>query len=386
MIKNATMKLSCVSRLLGARASVRMFSAPSGTAASTEESDVLLQEVGSSGVIVLNRPKALNALNLSMVQKIYPVLKEWESSKKLVVIKATGDKAFCAGGDVKSLVTALGQPGGDQLGKDFFRHEYTLNHLIGTYKKPYVALIHGITMGGGVGLSVHGKYRIATEKTLFAMPETAIGLFPDVGGTYFLSKLKGKLGLFLGLTGHRLKGVDVLLAGIATHYVPSEKLEAVTRELLENNSNVDEILKQYSSENVEQKFSLSPHIELINECFSAPTVEDIISSLEANKSEWAQQIAETLNKVSPTALKVTKKAIEEGSNKTLAESLVTEYRLACACLNKDSDFAEGVRALLIDKDQTPKWNPKSLKEVTNEFVEQRFAPLPSQNELILSKL
>ncbi|XP_014206608.1 3-hydroxyisobutyryl-CoA hydrolase, mitochondrial [Copidosoma floridanum] len=361
-------------------------SAQSSSAVRADESSVLFQEVGSSGIIVLNRPKALNALNLSMVQQIYPKLKEWESTKNLVIIKGTGDKAFCAGGDVKSLVLALAQPGGDQLGKDFFKNEYILNHLIGTYKKPYVALIHGITMGGGVGLSVHGKYRISTEKTLFAMPETAIGLFPDVGGTYFLSRLKGQLGVYLGLTGHRLTGVDVLLAGIATHYVPSDKLEDVSQELLANNSNVDEILKPYSPDNVKQEFSLASQLNLINECFSAPTVEDIINRLKTNKSEWALKVVETLNKMSPTALKVTKKAIEEGRKKSLAECLVTEYRLACTSLNKNSDFAEGVRALLIDKDQNPSWNPKTLSDVSNVLIEQRFAPLSPQNELTVAKL
>ncbi|XP_076229209.1 3-hydroxyisobutyryl-CoA hydrolase, mitochondrial-like isoform X1 [Nomia melanderi] len=168
------------------------------------EDDILIKDVENRGIITLNRPKALNALNLSMVEKIYSILKKWETSKKLVILEGTGEKAFCAGGDVKSIVVAL-KENDNNLGETFFRKEYTLNHLIGTYKIPYVALINGITMGGGVGLSVHGKYRVATEKTLFAMPETAIGLIPDVGGTYFLPRLKGKLGLYLGLTGERLK-------------------------------------------------------------------------------------------------------------------------------------------------------------------------------------
>lgn len=163
---------------------------------------VLVNEVDSVGVITLNRPKALNAINLEMVQKIHEPLQRWQNSKSLVIIKGEGGKAFCAGGDVRTLVESENVP----ETKRFFKSEYTLNHLIGTYKVPYVAIIDGIVMGGGVGLSVHGKYRVATERTMFAMPETAIGLFPDVGGSHFLPKLEGKLGLYLGLTGFRLKG------------------------------------------------------------------------------------------------------------------------------------------------------------------------------------
>ncbi|KAJ8681667.1 hypothetical protein QAD02_017459 [Eretmocerus hayati] len=378
-----------VKRLPAVRCFIRMFSAQGGTASpqtAADENDVLFEEIGSTGIIELNRPKALNALNLSMVQKIYPKLKEWEKTKNLVMIKGSGEKAFCAGGDVKSLVLALDREGGDQLGKDFFRAEYTLNHLIGTYKKPYVALIHGIVMGGGVGLSVHGKYRIATEKTLFAMPETAIGLYPDVGGSYFLPRLKGKLGLYLGLTGHRLKGADVSLAGIATHYVPSEELEEVTKKLISNDSDIDGILNQYSSANLKQEFSLAAHIDLINECFSAPTVENILERLKQDGSEWSQKVLENLNKMSPTSLKVTKKVIEEGAEKSLRECLETEYRLSCRYLMKNSDFAEGVRALLIDKDQNPSWKPKTLEEVSKLDVTWRFAPIGRDNELELSKL
>ncbi|XP_023314512.1 3-hydroxyisobutyryl-CoA hydrolase, mitochondrial-like isoform X3 [Trichogramma pretiosum] len=350
------------------------------------DAEVLLREVADSGVIELNRPKVLNALNLSMVNEIYPVLKRWQDTRNLVLIKAAGDKAFCAGGDIKSLVVALNEAGGEKLGQDFFRREYTLNHLIGTFKKPYVALIHGITMGGGVGLSVHGKYRVATEKTVFAMPETAIGLFPDVGGSYFLPRLKGKLGLFFGLTGYRLKGADVAFAGVATHYTTSDKLESLTQELTSRSTEVDQILEPYLPKNLNHQFCLAPYLDVIDECFSAPTVEEIISKLEEKNTDWTRGIVETLNKVSPTSLKVTKRAIEEGASKTLAECLRMEYRLACACLTKDSDFAEGVRALLIDKDQNPKWKPKKLSDVSDAMIDKRFAPLSSDKDLLLSHL
>lgn len=346
--------------------------------------EVLLKDVGDCGVIVLNRPKVLNALNISMVQKIYPILKEWETSKKLVIIEGAGEKAFCAGGDIKSLVLALNEPKGETLGAEFFRKEYTLNYLIGTYNKPYIALINGITMGGGVGLSVHGKYRIATEKTLFAMPETAIGLFPDVGGSYFLPRLKGKLGLYLGLTGHRLKGIDVLLAGIATHFVPSEKLADLKRDLLalQNTDTVEEILNKYQPK-LNHEFSLAPHMSQIENCFSAPSVEEIIKRLKKDNSEWAQKNAEILLKMSPSSLKVSKKAIDEGNEKSLAECLEIEYRLAYTSLSRDSDFYEGVRALLLDKDQKPVWKPSSLADVTDEYINKRFAILPAEKELKL---
>ncbi|TGZ40673.1 3-hydroxyisobutyryl-CoA hydrolase, mitochondrial [Temnothorax longispinosus] len=351
-------------------ATVRCLSTSGSVTASKEAAttqtimdEVLIKDVGDNGVIVLNRPKALNAINFSMVQKIHSALKQWESSKKLVIIEGAGEKAFCAGGDVKSLVLALNEPKGERLGEEFFRTEYTLNHLIGTYKAPYVAIINGITMGGGVGLSVHGKYRIATEKTLFAMPETAIGLFPDVGATYFLSRLKGRLGIYLGLTGHRLKEN----CGFKTE-IDSQKIEP--------------ILNKYQPK-LNHEFSLAPHMSKIETCFSAPSVEEIIERLKKDNSDWAQKNVEVLLKMSPSSLKVTKKAIDEGKGKSLADCLKIEYRLACTALTRDGDFYEGVRALLIDKDQKPVWKPISLADVTDEYVNKRFAALPADKELQL---
>ncbi|KYN29336.1 3-hydroxyisobutyryl-CoA hydrolase, mitochondrial, partial [Trachymyrmex cornetzi] len=354
------------------------------SSAQTNMDEVITKEVGDNGIIVLNRPKALNSINLSMVQKIYSILKQWESSKKLVIIEAIGEKAFCAGGDIKALVLPLNEPAGNLQGEEFFRTEYTLNHLIGTYKKPYIAIINGITMGGGVGLSIHGKYRIATEKTLFAMPETAIGLFPDVGATYFLSRLKGRLGLYLGLTGQRLKGFDVFLAGIATHFVPSEKLADLKRDLFAlREVDIEPILNKYQQK-LNHEFSLAPHMSQIENCFSAPTVEEIIERLKKDNSDWAQKNIEILFKMSPSSLKITKKAIDEGKEKSLADCLKTEYRLACTALTRDGDFYEGVRALLVDKDQKPIWKPISLTAVTDEYVNKRFrAVLPAEKELQL---
>ncbi|XP_063218020.1 3-hydroxyisobutyryl-CoA hydrolase, mitochondrial [Bacillus rossius redtenbacheri] len=350
-------------------------------AMSSGDSEVLLDSVGNKGVITLNRPKALNALNLTMVRKITAALRDWESSKSLVIIKGAGEKAFCAGGDVRA-VTEAGLRG-DKLGEDFFKEEFTLNSLIGTYHIPYVSFIDKITMGGGVGLSVHGAYRVATERTLVAMPESAIGFICDVGGSYFLPRLGGKLGLFLGLTGHRLKGSDVLKAGIATHYVESSQLDDLERSLLEKGNTVrdiEKILGEFSQRDVAE-FSLLPHLKQINHCFSAPTVEDIIMRLKEEGSEWSLGMLQVLQKVSPTSLKLIKRTLEEGATKSLQDCLINEFRVACHCL-KGHDFFEGVRALLIDKDK-PKWKPASLEEVTDDFVASFFAPLPPDQELVL---
>jgi len=353
---------------------VRSFSA----AASSDI--VLLNETDTAGVITLNRPKALNAATLEMVEKVFAPLKKWQDTKSVVIVKGAGGKAFCAGGDVRSLVEKKDVANGQH----FFRTEYTLNYLVGTYRVPYVALIDGIVMGGGVGLSVHGTYRVATERTLLAMPETIIGLFPDVGGSHFLPKLQGKLGLYLGLTGFNLKGSDVLKAGIATHYCDSSKLPELEAELVANKNpnNIPSILDSFSAP-VTTEFVLQKHLKQINECFGAPTVEGIFKNLEKDNSEWAQATIKTLRAVSPISLKVTHRGITLGGQyNSLAKSLQMEFRLVSRHL-EDSDFAEGVRALLIDKDKKPKWNPKTVEEVTDERVQWFFSPLPAKDELIL---
>lgn len=352
------------------------------------DAEVLLEVKNKVGLITLNRPKALNALNLNMIRKIYPVLQKWEADPgvNLVVIKGTGGRAFCAGGDVRAVAEA-GQKG-DDLTKMFFKEEYALNYAIGTLKTPYVALINGITMGGGVGLSVHGHFRVATEKTLFAMPETAIGLFPDVGGGYALSRMKGKLGIFLALTGHRLKGYDVKHAGVATHFVTSEKLADLESSLLSLPSDpdihmvsklLDDYDKECSDENKE--FSLEKFTHQINSCFDKPTMEDIISALEQDGTEWALQQIEVLNKMSPTSMKITLRQLQEGSKLNLAECLKMEYRLSQRFM-EGNDFYEGIRAVLVDKDNSPKWNPSSLADVSKEKEDCYFETLGDM-ELVL---
>ncbi|XP_063355908.1 3-hydroxyisobutyryl-CoA hydrolase, mitochondrial [Pelmatolapia mariae] len=345
------------------------------------EPEVLLEKVGRTGVITMNRPKVLNALNLTMIRQIYPQLKKWESDNEtdIVIIKGAGDKAFCAGGDIRA-VTEAGKVG-DSLAQDFFREEYILNNAIGSYRKPYIALIDGITMGGGVGLSVHGRFRVATEKTLFAMPETAIGLFPDVGGGYFLPRLQGKLGLFLALTGFRLKGRDVQRAGVATHFVESKKIPDLQKELVDLKSpsaeDVFRVLDSYQSQSsldAEKPFILKKHLSDIDRLFSASSVEGIVNNLKTEGSEFAKKQTETLSKMSPTSLKITLKQLQAGAALSLQDVLVMEYRLSQACM-RGCDFYEGVRAVLVDKDQNPKWNPSTLEEVSDQMVEQCFSSL-----------
>ncbi|NXJ03429.1 HIBCH protein, partial [Odontophorus gujanensis] len=350
--------------------------------------DVLLQKKGDAGIITLNRPKVLNALSLPMIRQIYPQIKAWEQDPEtfLIIIKGAGEKAFCAGGDVRAIADA--GRAGDRLIQDYFREEYTLNNAVGTCKKPYVALIDGITMGGGVGLSVHGHFRVATEKTVFAMPETAIGLFPDVGGGYFLPRLSGKIGYFLALTGFRLKGRDVLKAGIATHFVESAKLPDLEKDLIALKSpskeNIADLLNSYHVQtkiDQEKEFVLDEHMEKINSIFSANSMEEIVQKLKQDGSPFAMKQLETLNKMSPTSLKLTLRQVREGASLSLQDVFTMEYRLSQACM-KGHDFYEGVRAVLIDKDQSPNWKPAALEEVSDEFVDSCFKPL-GNNDLKL---
>lgn len=238
-------------------------------------------------------------------------------------------------------------------------------------------------MGGGVGLSVHGKYRVATERTLFAMPETAIGLFPDVGGGYFLPRMTGNLGAYLGLTGFRLKGRDVQKAGVATHFVESSSLEELENELVQckNTADIDKTLNKFASlAKDSSEFVLQPHLKQIEKAFGGETVEEIALRLHDDGSEWAMSTLKLISKMSPTSLKVTLRQLQLGKTMTLRECLQMEFRLAAHCII-DSDFKEGVRALLIDKDQQPKWKPDTIEKVTQDHVNKFFAPLPDKDEL-----
>jgi len=356
---------------------------------SSPDGSVLTRVEGGLGLITLNRPRALNSLNLDMIRILTPVLKSWESpgsGVKAVLVRGAGDKAFCAGGDIRAITEV---PGGE-MQKTFFREEYQLDYLVGRLSIPYIAIMNGITMGGGVGISVNGKFRIATEKTVFAMPECAIGLVPDVGGGYFLPRLQGSLGMFLGLTGHRLKGWDCLSAGISTHAVSQQDIDSVETELIKMTSNnevsdeaVSNVLGSFKSEEIRNHtFSLVNNMDDINRIFSQSSVEAIVESLQKEKTPFASKALKSMEAASPTSLKVAFRQISNGSKlSSLADVLRMEQRLVLRCC-EDSDFYEGVRATLIDRDNKPKWNPPSLDLVNQEKIDHYFSDLV-ENELKL---
>ncbi|KAF9384480.1 hypothetical protein CPC16_008418 [Podila verticillata] len=342
------------------------------------EADVLHRKHLSSRTFVLNRPKALNALNLSMVRNMTPQLQAWDASDlcKVIVIKGAGEKAFCAGGDVRQVVE-LANAGKHNEALDFFAEEYKLNHMIATLQTPFVAILDGITSKdhyvkqGGVGLSVHAPFRIATEKTLFAMPETNIGLFPDVGGSFFLPRLDGETGTYLGLVGTRLKGIDTRLAALEDRLAELET---------KNHDVINMAIEDFVSEPVHgHKYSLSDDREAIDRCFRFNTIEEIIAALEKEGTPFAAKTLTTLRTVSPTSLKVTLQQIREGANLGIADCFRMEHQLSRQFLS-GHDFSEGVKALLIEKTNEPKWVPATVEEVDREkMLGQYFrnqAPVP----------
>ena len=345
----------------------------------SETADILLEVTNGTGFITLNRPQALNALTFPMIRELIPQLMAWQedASVKAVLIRGAGDRAFCAGGDVRAVWEAGRR--GDSLTADFFREEYSLNRLIHVFSKPYLALIDGVTMGGGVGLSVHGSHRVAGDRTMVAMPEVGIGLFPDVGGSYFLPRLPGRLGLFLAFTGWRLDAGDAVYCGLATDYVPSERMDdlaaafaAVDWREAAPETLVDRIIDDFKAEPPASQ--LKPHQAVIDHCFSARSVESVLAALDEAKDDWAAKVAGMIRKQAPTSLKVAFAQLERGAELDFDQAMIQEYRLSQAFMAGE-DFYEGIRALLIDKDRKPKWRPASLAEVTPEMVESHFAPL-----------
>jgi enoyl-CoA hydratase len=345
----------------------------------SDTEDVLFEARHGVGFITLNRPKALNALTLPMIRAVSPQLADWQEDDrvKAVVIRGAGERAFCAGGDVR----AVWQAGkdGDPLTQVFFREEYHLNRLIHVFAKPYVALIDGITMGGGVGVSVHGSHRVAGDRTLLAMPEVGIGLFPDVGGSYFLPRLPGRLGLFLALTGWRLNAADAIFCGLATDYVPSDRIGALSQSFTELDwgsdgaeALVDGVIDRFKADPAVSE--LAAHEALIEHCFSARSVEDILAALDASGDDWAAKVAKIIRRQSPTSLKVTFAQIEKGATLDFDQAMIQEYRLSQAFM-AGKDFYEGIRAVLIDKDNQPRWSPSELAAVTPALVESHFRPL-----------
>jgi len=332
--------------------------------------DVIIHRQGAAGRITLNRPQALHALNEEMCLAMDAALKLWEddSEVELVVVDhAPGTRGFCAGGDIRMLAESGAADG--SAAQAFFRAEYRLNTRIKNYPKPYVAFIDGVTMGGGVGISVHGSHRVATERTTFAMPETGIGLFPDVGGGWFLPRLGPPLGLWLALTGERLKGGDVCAAGVATHYAESSVVEVVKNAVCEGQ------LDMLNAMDWDEAGAFDKHLDVIERCFWKETVEDIFAALEAEKGDWAKAQLVTLKTKSPQTLKVAHRQLRRGLEaKSFEDNMRMEFRIACRVVHRH-DFQEGVRAVIVEKDNKPNWNPATLSGVTNEMLNEIFAPL-----------
>lgn len=358
--------------------------------------------LGALRKIWLNRPKALNALNLEMVREMSAILGGAELTDHVGYVLVNGHgKAFCAGGDVVTIHNCgLSANEKDrQFTKDFFREEYFLNYQISRMQTPYCAVMDGIVMGGGVGISVHARFRIATEKSMFAMPETAIGFFPDVGGSYFLPRLDGALGMYLALTGARLKGADLCHAGIATHFMNPGVIAMWEETVAMSEGHEEAFVLQLDALSTKfselPPFTLAPVLDDIDACFSGASVEAIIENLEvlststtANEESktWASKTLKTMSKMSPTAMKVTYRQIVVGATLPLDECLQMEYRISQAFMTPGSDFYTGVNALLIAKTGDPKWSPDTLAGVSDADVDRYFAPLPEADELKLPDL
>ncbi|XP_049368728.1 3-hydroxyisobutyryl-CoA hydrolase 1-like [Solanum verrucosum] len=349
--------------------------------------EILVEEGANIRTFILNRPKQLNALTFQMIYRLLELfhVSEGNSKVKMIILKGNG-RAFCAGGDVTFLAHKVHQ-GNWKLSTDFIRELFTLNYMMATYSKPQVFILNGIVMGGGLVVSVHGRFRVATEKTVLAMPETALGIVP--GASHFYSRLPGFFGEYAGLTGARLDGAEMLNVGLATHFVPSEKLPFLKQELAKVNTSDANIISVIIS-----RFSTIPNLKaespchkmkIIDQCFSQRTIEEIISSLENealnNKDDWISSTIQSLKKASPISLKVYLRSIREGRLQDVGSCLIREYRMLCHVLKGDfsKDFVEGCRAILIDKDRNPKWEPSRLELIRDDDVDRYFSKIDDED-------
>ena len=346
--------------------------------------DVLIRVNGPIGHISLNRPKALHALTLPMCHAMSAALSEWaaDDAIKAVILDHDEGRGFCAGGDIAFLRDSALSDGGVS-GRKFFHDEYQLNHQMFSYAKPIVAFMDGITMGGGVGISQPAKYRVATENTRFAMPETGIGLFPDVGGGWYLSRLGQRLGQFLALTGARLDGAECLWTGLATHYVPHDMLEDIKARIHDHPDRIAGVLSEPVG--TPPKARIEVNADKIAKHFASDRYEDILASLEAASDagdDWAVKERDTLGTKSPQTCKVALRQLAESAKLTdFADNMRMEYRIASRVLTRP-DFAEGVRAVIIDKTNDPKWDPATPEEVGEDLIDAIFAPLPEGEEWV----
>ena len=337
--------------------------------------EVIIRREGRAGRITMNRPQALNALTYAMVGELWKALTTWKDDPgiSLVILDGAGERGLCAGGDIRAMYDSA--PRGSDFARRFWADEYRVNALIGRYPKPYVAFMDGIVMGGGIGLSGHASHRIVTEKSQLAMPETGIGLNPDVGGTWLLAHAPGETGIYLGLVGERMRGAGTIFARFADTYVPSAKLPELAAALSQvGGGEVDGIIQRFAEP--PPASDLASHAGQIDRTFGFDSVEAIRAALAAMGGEWAAKTLAELDRRSPLALKLTLAAIRKARTlPSLEAALNVEYRLVTR-LFEHGEFIEGVRALIVDKDKSPRWNPPRLEEVTSEMLEAFFAPLP----------
>jgi enoyl-CoA hydratase len=349
----------------------------SGLPPSREHSSVIATREGAAGRLRLNRPKALHSLDLSMVRQMMAALQDWiaDPGLRLVLIDHAESRGFCAGGDVVTIAKAV--EGDEPAARAFFFEEYRLNHLMYTFPKPGVAFMDGVTMGGGVGISCPCRYRVATERTVFAMPETTIGIFPDVGGGRYLSRLRGRLAQYLALTGARLTGAECRKLRLATHYIPSDRLERVKARLAADPYRAEAILDEHSADDLPDT-PIMAKLPLIDRCFADDTLPEILACLDAADDPWAADTAVGIRTKSPTACAISLRMLVESPKQPhFVDEMRMEYALMVRAI-RFPDFREGVRALLIDKDQRPAWAPLADTDPFFEPLarEEAWSPLP----------
>ncbi|HUB97491.1 MAG TPA: enoyl-CoA hydratase/isomerase family protein [Stellaceae bacterium] len=339
--------------------------------------DVLLERLGGLGIVTLNRPQVLNTISLEMYREIDPALLAWreDPSVMAVLTRGAGDRAFCAGGDVVAVYRARSEPPGpDDYKALFFAEEYRLIRRVHRYPKPTIALVDGITMGGGVGVSVNGRFRVATERTVFAMPEVHIGLFPDVGATRFLNRCPGRIGLYLALTGARVGPADALYCGLATHFVPHEKVGALTEALTKDSGEraIETTLARFAGD--PGAATLPPLKDAIDRCFAADSVGGIMARLVREDGAWAKEAHDQMSRASPISMAITFRQVTEGAGMNVEAALTLEYRMTQHCMAGD-DFYEGIRAVLVDKDRKPRWRHAARDKVSAAEIDSYFTPL-----------
>ncbi len=337
-------------------------------------SDLLVSTDGPVARIRLNRPKALHALNTAMCVGILDALEAWRGDEavRCVVIDHAEGRGFCAGGDIRMLAGS-GATDGEEA-RAFFRAEYRMNHRLFTYVKDTIAFMDGVTMGGGVGVSMPCRYRVATENTRLAMPETGIGLFPDVGGGWYLSRLPGRIGQYLALTGARLDGAEAVALGLATHYLPAARIEEAKAAIATGPDAIDAALSALAEAAPAGKI-LAQRAE-IDRLFASDDLEEVLAALDADGGDFAQATRATLATKSPQAMKVSLKLLKDAAGMaTFADEMRQEYAVACRVVQRP-DFVEGVRALIVDKDNAPRWEPATVEGVSDHMIDRIFAPLP----------